>query len=231
MKFEEKLIKLRKQSGMSQEELAEKLDVTRQTVSKWELGQSKPDMEKLIEISKLFNIPIGNLTDENDSIEDEPIRENGEKKGNNSLRNALIAAGVFIIILFIIRLIFTGIVLNQFNKLGLAGEDTAKTFISIFFDIMGKAEEMERKSMLENERARERRNNTTNEETNKDMLYNTIDEIPEMLNRIEDRLENRNSNNDIQSSSEMINEKMNDIMSNFQNWNLDLVPSPETSEN
>ena len=49
MKFEEKLIKLRKEKLLSQEELGEKLDVTRQTISKWELGQSKPDMEKLKE--------------------------------------------------------------------------------------------------------------------------------------------------------------------------------------
>ena len=39
MKFEEKLMKLRKEKGWSQEELAEKLNVTRQTISKWELGQ------------------------------------------------------------------------------------------------------------------------------------------------------------------------------------------------
>ena len=44
MKFYEKLIILRKKALLSQEELAEKLDVTRQTISKWELGQSKPDM-------------------------------------------------------------------------------------------------------------------------------------------------------------------------------------------
>ena len=43
MKLEEKIIKLRKRNAWSQEELAEKLDVTRQTVSKWELGQTTPD--------------------------------------------------------------------------------------------------------------------------------------------------------------------------------------------
>ena len=47
MKFYEKLIILRKKDLLSQEELAEKLDVTRQTISKWELGQSKPDIDKL----------------------------------------------------------------------------------------------------------------------------------------------------------------------------------------
>ena len=52
MKFSEKLMNLRKSKGMSQENLAEKLNVTRQTVSKWELDQTTPDLNKLIELSK-----------------------------------------------------------------------------------------------------------------------------------------------------------------------------------
>ena len=70
MKFEEKLILLRKKKQLSQEQLAEKLNVTRQTVSKWELGQSKPDMEKLTAISKLFEVNIDILTDENKVLDD-----------------------------------------------------------------------------------------------------------------------------------------------------------------
>ena len=56
MKFGDKLLKLRKLNGMSQEDLAEKLNVTRQTISKWELEQSKPDMGKFLEISKLKKV-------------------------------------------------------------------------------------------------------------------------------------------------------------------------------
>ena len=48
MKFNEKLIKLRKEMGLSQEELGNKLNVARQTVSKWELGETTPEMDKLI---------------------------------------------------------------------------------------------------------------------------------------------------------------------------------------
>lgn len=70
MKFYEKLIILRKKSLLSQEALAEKLDVTRQTISKWELGQTKPDMDKLMEISKLFDVDINVLTDDEISLED-----------------------------------------------------------------------------------------------------------------------------------------------------------------
>lgn len=85
MKFEEKLILLRKKSFLSQEGLAEKLDVTRQTVSKWELGQSKPDMDKLIEMSKLFNVSIDMLTDDS-AILDEKLEEkiNGNEENNTS---------------------------------------------------------------------------------------------------------------------------------------------------
>lgn len=61
MVFSEKLIELRKTKGWSQENLGYELNVTRQTVSKWELGQTTPEMEKLIEISNLFNVSIDEL--------------------------------------------------------------------------------------------------------------------------------------------------------------------------
>jgi transcriptional regulator with XRE-family HTH domain len=70
MKFYEKLIILRKKALLSQEELAEKLDVTRQTISKWELGQSKPDIDKLQMMSKLFEVDVNTLTNEDISLED-----------------------------------------------------------------------------------------------------------------------------------------------------------------
>ena len=51
MIFADKLIQLRKKSGWSQEELAEQLGVTRQSVSKWEGAQAVPDLEKLLRLS------------------------------------------------------------------------------------------------------------------------------------------------------------------------------------
>ena len=53
MELYEKLYELRRASGMSQEELAEKLGVSRQAVSKWESGATQPELSKLIELSKL----------------------------------------------------------------------------------------------------------------------------------------------------------------------------------
>ena len=56
---------LRKQKGLSQEELAVKLNVVRQTISKWEQGLSVPDAEMLIQISEVFEIPVSELLGEN----------------------------------------------------------------------------------------------------------------------------------------------------------------------
>lgn len=56
MIFADKLIALRKKAGWSQEELAAKLNVSRQSVSKWEGAQSIPDIERIILISRLFGV-------------------------------------------------------------------------------------------------------------------------------------------------------------------------------
>ena len=61
MEFNNKLYELRKQKGFSQEELANRLNVSRQTISKWEVGDSTPDMEKLVAISDLFGISLDEL--------------------------------------------------------------------------------------------------------------------------------------------------------------------------
>lgn len=54
MTFQEQLITLRKQQGLSQEQLGAELGVTRQTVSKWELGITTPEMDKLILLAACF---------------------------------------------------------------------------------------------------------------------------------------------------------------------------------
>ena len=61
MNFAEHLMSLRKQRGWSQEELGIQIGVTRQTVSKWEMGQSTPELEKLVELSRLFGMSIDQL--------------------------------------------------------------------------------------------------------------------------------------------------------------------------
>lgn len=56
MDFSEKLLNLRKANNMTQEQLAEKLDVSRQSISKWESGQVTPDIEKIVAISAVFDV-------------------------------------------------------------------------------------------------------------------------------------------------------------------------------
>jgi len=56
MTLAEKIQILRKQSGMSQEQLAEKITVSRQAVSKWEQGESFPDIDNIVQLSKIFDV-------------------------------------------------------------------------------------------------------------------------------------------------------------------------------
>lgn len=65
MKFGENLYNLRKATKMSQEKLAEKMEVTRQSVSKWENGESYPEMEKIMKLCDIFHCKINDLVYEN----------------------------------------------------------------------------------------------------------------------------------------------------------------------
>lgn len=78
MSFNEKLQKLRKTNGLSQEGLADLLDVTRQSVSKWESGTTYPEMDKLLAMCKIFKCSLDDLT--NDDITEIKIEE--KKKSN-----------------------------------------------------------------------------------------------------------------------------------------------------
>ena len=64
MTFSEKIIKLRKSKGLTQDAFASIVSVSRQAVYKWESGQSYPEAQKLVEIKKLFGISIDDLLDD-----------------------------------------------------------------------------------------------------------------------------------------------------------------------
>ena len=113
MEFHNKLYNLRKQKGLSQEELANRLNVSRQTVSKWEVGDSTPDMEKLIAISDMFGISLDELV--MDKVPDQmgetfsnsetvsQLKENVFTDGNKKMlkKGVKIAAIMFGVILLI----------------------------------------------------------------------------------------------------------------------------------
>ena len=81
MKFCEKLQKLRKDIGYSQEQLADLLEVSRQSVSKWESGTTYPEMDKLLSLCKIFNVTLDDLT--NDNVTDKNIKERSKNNFSN----------------------------------------------------------------------------------------------------------------------------------------------------
>ena len=71
MSFAEKIYALRTQAGLSQASFAEKLQVSRQTVSKWELGTSYPEIDKLVAISEMFHVTTDYLLKDQPASQDE----------------------------------------------------------------------------------------------------------------------------------------------------------------
>lgn len=121
MEFNNRLYQLRKQKGFSQEELANRLNVSRQTVSKWEVGDSSPDMEKLVAISDLFDVSLDMLvtgkeapapeaapvkSDFADVISQKVLTPDNKKKAKSALKTAGIIAGIILLIDFISAIIF-----------------------------------------------------------------------------------------------------------------------------
>lgn len=123
MNIGEKLYELRKEKNLSQEEVADKLNVTRQTISKWETNQSTPDFDKIIPICELFEIsteelltgkkteekamPIVNQTNQEDSKK-ELSKEEFKRKSAE-----VVSTSVFIYILSIVAII----VLSEINDI------------------------------------------------------------------------------------------------------------------
>ena len=113
MGFNNKLYELRKQKGFSQEELANRLNVSRQTVSKWEVGDSTPDMEKLAAISDLFGISLDELvldkapvqndgnntrSDIVNQVAEKVLTEQNRKRAKKGLKIAAIIFGAILLI-------------------------------------------------------------------------------------------------------------------------------------
>ena len=123
MEFNNKLYELRKKRGYSQEELANRLNVSRQTVSKWEVGESTPDMEKLVAISDLFEVSLDELVKDKvpeqaapqeqlvksgfySDLKKHVLTQENKKKTQKGLKIAGIAFGVFLLVDFLTFLIY-----------------------------------------------------------------------------------------------------------------------------
>lgn len=106
----ENILKLRKKSGLSQEQLGEKVNVTRQTISNWELNETTPNPEQLKLLSKALNVSI-------DELLDNDIKGVIETKVNeidiNIVKNNNLLKILFVIIILIIA-ITIAFVLSKF---------------------------------------------------------------------------------------------------------------------
>lgn len=137
MIFADKIIKLRKKNGWSQEELANKLGVSRQAVSKWEAAQTVPDLNRILELASLFSVTTDYLL--KDEIENEEYTsENEEKTGRKislseaneylALRKSSalkIAVGTFLCTVSPVLLILLGGLSSLHGGIGKLSEDGA----------------------------------------------------------------------------------------------------------
>lgn len=120
MEIGNKIMVLRKKNGLSQEELAEKIGVARQTISKWELGETSPDLKQSKALSRIFNVSLDELT--SNDIKDVLV----EKTSNTEKLAGLILKLIKIVVIFIIvaptlliitRLIAKNIRINNSGRL------------------------------------------------------------------------------------------------------------------
>ena len=90
MELKDKLVSLRKGKGLSQLELAEALNVSRQAVSRWEVGTSVPTMEKLIALSKLYDIPLDELIHQKEEQENtvQALEQNEKEEKKRKVKNS-----------------------------------------------------------------------------------------------------------------------------------------------
>ena len=115
MKLSDKILTLRKRGGMSQEELAEKLNVSRQAVSRWELGSAQPDANNILQISKLFGVTADYLlNDDYDSDNDLPKVKKVREDHSRQILVYLVTLEVMVLIMqfmcvFILQNVFFGI--------------------------------------------------------------------------------------------------------------------------
>lgn len=114
MKIGNQIHQLRKLSGMTQEQMAEKLHVSRQTISKWESGNTLPDLESMVRIGRMFQLSLDDLL----LKEDEKMTERNEKITledlmeihlHNRRMTLLLVSGLIFLMVSLMGIIFVGV--------------------------------------------------------------------------------------------------------------------------
>lgn len=109
----EKLFKLRKDRGLSQEKLAEQLNISRQAISKWESGTTVPELEKLIIISNYFGVSVDYLLKEEQETKETVIENNDCSNTKKIVGMILCVAGIVAMVIWGALSIFRPEVSNQ----------------------------------------------------------------------------------------------------------------------
>ena len=120
--LDEKIMYLRKERGLSQEELGLEIGVSRQTVSKWELGTAIPDFKNLVALSQFFNVDINYFITQSDNqiVVNETAEETINEVANK--HKHLIVLKIFLVITVVLT-ILVGALIGVFAKIVLSSTD------------------------------------------------------------------------------------------------------------
>lgn len=106
MNLGEKIVEMRKSKNLSQEQLAEKLDISRQTISNWENGKFYPDIDSLVKLSKCFNISLDDLLNYDAKVLDHLKDSTDIVKSNKNILYAILLNIILVIFFIIIGIFF-----------------------------------------------------------------------------------------------------------------------------
>jgi len=146
----DKIIRLRKKNGWSQEELAEKMNVSRQAVSKWEAAQTTPDLEKILQLGNLFGVTTDYLLKDEieceeftDGAEQAPMRRITLAEANDYLQKRTeasrkIALAVFLCIVSVIPLLLLS-ALSEWDAFPLSANTAVGIGVVLIFPIVAAA--------------------------------------------------------------------------------------------
>ena len=143
MKINEKIYTLRKKSGWSQDELADKLSVSRQSVSKWETGDSVPEIAKLLALAKIFSVTTDYLLDDSKEeyipLQEEKSTDTADKvpgKTESLFKNYGWILGVVLLLLGLWRIVSAVSGIATFSQVGAFGVLGGAAFLPFLFSVL-----------------------------------------------------------------------------------------------
>lgn len=124
-----KILTLRKKNNLSQEMLAEKLNVTRQTISNWELGETVPDLKQASVLAKIFDVSLDELTDNNSNQDIILNKVNNIKNNSKRIFKILKVTGITLgILLFLVLIaVVSAMVFADYFSTGPTGQGVGTT--------------------------------------------------------------------------------------------------------